>query len=159
LGAALEGVDPAAFKGYATLVQSPGEADVAVIRLQAPSYHDPAKGFLGAMHMGSLDFRDVVLERIAARASATPTVFDVYLERPAVLTRLSGTAALLGSFGTDDTPFVELLFGDAQPEGRLPFDLPRSMETVTASRTDVAFDTESPLFRFGHGLRYAAQSV
>ena len=68
-------------------------------------------------------------------------------------------AALLGSFGTDDAPFVELLFGDAAPQGRLPFDLPRSMEAVVASRTDVAFDTESPLFPFGHGLRYAPRSA
>lgn len=154
-----EGVDPAAFDGYASVVQRPEEADVAVLRLHAPSYHDPAMGFLGSLHKGSLELPTAEIERIVALVTALPTVIDVYLERPAVLTPLRGAAALLGSFGTDDYPFVELLFGDAEPEGRLPFDLARSMDAVIASRTDVAFDTESPLFRFGHGLRYAVNNA
>ena len=29
------------------------------------------------------------------------------------------------------------------------------MDAVIASRSDVAFDTADPTFRFGHGLRYA----
>jgi hypothetical protein len=36
----------------------------------------------------------------------------------------------------------------------LPFDLPRSDEAVEASKEDVPFDTENPVFKFGHGLRY-----
>jgi beta-glucosidase len=28
------------------------------------------------------------------------------------------------------------------------------MAAVEASRSDVPYDTEDPLFRFGHGLRY-----
>jgi beta-glucosidase len=38
---------------------------------------------------------------------------------------------------------------------KLPFDLPSSMAAVEANRPDVPFDTADPLFRFGHGLRYA----
>jgi beta-glucosidase len=45
----------------------------------------------------------------------------------------------------------------AKPMGKLPFDLPRSMEAVAASREDVPFDTENPVFRFGHGLSYAEE--
>ena len=45
-----------------------------------------------------------------------------------------------------------MLFGDARPEGRLPFDLPSSMRAVEDSRSDVPYDTAEPLFRFGHGL-------
>jgi beta-glucosidase len=37
--------------------------------------------------------------------------------------------------------------------GRLPFDLPSSQAHVEASRTDVAFDTESPLFTRGFRAR------
>lgn len=43
----------------------------------------------------------------------------------------------------------------ASPQGSLPFDLPASMAAVEANRPDVPFDTSDPLFRFGHGLRYA----
>jgi beta-glucosidase len=92
---------------------------------------------------------------ISAICSAVPTIVDVYLDRPAVLTDLAGqAAALLGSYGSSDEAFLDGVFGVAQPEGSLPFDLPRSMAAVEASRSDVPFDTADPIFRFGHGLRY-----
>ncbi|WP_260146941.1 glycoside hydrolase family 3 C-terminal domain-containing protein [Streptomyces sp. CEV 2-1] len=45
-----------------------------------------------------------------------------------------------------------MVFGRTRPEGRLPFELPRSMEAVRASRPDVPDDTENPLFPHGAGL-------
>ena len=45
-----------------------------------------------------------------------------------------------------------MLVGDAPAKGKLPFDVPRSMAAVAASRPDVPFDTQDPLFRFGPGL-------
>ncbi|MGX1887721.1 hypothetical protein [Streptomyces sp. NPDC055287] len=42
-------------------------------------------------------------------------------------------------------------FGRATPEGRLPFELPRSMAAVEASRPDVPNDTRDPVFPYGHG--------
>ena len=47
---------------------------------------------------------------------------------------------------------LDVLTGAAPAQGRLPFDIPRSMAAVEAARPDVPFDTENPLFRFGHGL-------
>jgi beta-glucosidase len=59
-------------------------------------------------------------------------------------------------FGADDEAFLDVCFGvgDAMPQGRLPFDLPRSMEAASRAREDVPFDTEDALFKFGFGLRY-----
>ena len=48
--------------------------------------------------------------------------------------------------------FLDLVLGHAVPRGRLPFDLPSFTQAVLDSRSDVAFDTADPLFRFGHGL-------
>jgi beta-glucosidase len=53
-----------------------------------------------------------------------------------------------------EAALLDVLFGAAHPVGSLPFDLPRSDAAVAASRSDVAFDTADPVFRFGHGLRY-----
>jgi beta-glucosidase len=61
-------------------------------------------------------------------------------------------AALLVSFGATDAALVDVLLGDAPARGRLAFDLPRSMQTAAASRSDVSFDTADPVFRFGDGL-------
>ena len=154
-----EGIDPKAFDGWATSVADPAQADVAIVRMASPNYADPRRGWLGSLHQGSLDFTQDQLDHIATLAAILPTVVDVHLSRPAVLTGLSPATALLASFGTCDEAFVEVLFGRAHPEGNLPFDLPSSMEAVENSREDVAFDTADPLFRFGHGLRYRAHEV
>jgi beta-glucosidase len=57
--------------------------------------------------------------------------------------------ALIAAFGASDQAIADGLFGRQPMEGRLPFDLPSSEAHVEASRTDVAFDTESPLFKRG----------
>lgn len=57
------------------------------------------------------------------------------------------------SFGICESALVEVLYGYS-PKGKLPFDLPCSMEAVEKARTDMPFDTENPVYRYGHGLRY-----
>jgi beta-glucosidase len=38
------------------------------------------------------------------------------------------------------------------PQGKLPFELPSSMEAVRAQKEDVPHDSKDPLFPYGHGL-------
>jgi beta-glucosidase len=151
-----EGTTDNVLAGYASLVSDPSEADVAILRLKAPWEPSGHGGFVDLFHGGSLEFSSEELERLLNICRAVPTVIDIYLERPAVLTPLAReAAAIIGNYGIDETALLDVLFGAASPEGNLPFDLPRSMAAVVASRSDVPFDTEDPLFSFGHGLRYA----
>ncbi len=93
------------------------------------------------------------MARLRALAKKVPLVIDVRLDRPAILTPLTGFAsALVGTFGVSDAALLDALFGRIGPEGRLPFEIPRSMDAVRASRPDVPGDTADPLFPFGHGL-------
>jgi beta-glucosidase len=136
------------------VVADPADADVALLRLEAP-YEPRPGGFEAMLNAGSLEFPAAERDHHAAICSAVPTIVDVYLDRPAVLTGLAGQAAALpGSYGSSDEAFLDVVFGAARPEGSLPFDLPRSMAAVEASRSDVPFDTADPVFSFGHGLRY-----
>lgn len=147
-------ISAAALEGHATRVDDPAAADVAVLRIKAP-YEPRTEGMAALFHHGSLEFAAEEVRRILEVCAAVPTVIDVYLDRPAVLTPLAGAAAaLIANFGVSERALLEVLFGAAEPRGTLPFDLPRSDAAVAASRTDVAFDTADPLFRFGHGLRY-----
>lgn len=147
-------ISAAALEGYATRVDDPAAADVAVLRIKAP-YEPRTEGMAALFHHGSLEFAAEEVRRILEVCAAVPTVIDVYLDRPAVLTPLAGAAAaLIANFGVSERALIAVLFGAAEPRGTLPFDLPRSDAAVAASRTDVAFDTADPLFRFGHGLRY-----
>ncbi|KAJ5929060.1 hypothetical protein N7454_006908 [Penicillium verhagenii] len=131
------------------------EAEVAFLRLQCP-YEPRPGGFEAHFHAGSLAFSAEEKARLAKIFSqASVSIVDVYLDRPAVIPEIADQAtALLVSYGSSESAFLDVIFGDAHPEGKLPFDLPSSMEAVEKSKEDLPFDTESPLFRFGHGLRY-----
>ena len=140
--------------GRAEKVDRPADADVAVLRVKAP-FEPRFDGMAALFHHGSLEFTSAELERIIEVCSVVPTVVDVYLDRPAVLTPLVESAgAITANFGLTESALLDVLFGESTPRGRLPFDLPRSDRAVAASRSDVPFDTVNPLFRFGHGLRY-----
>lgn len=151
-----ENVDPAALRGRAQSVGSPEEADVAILRLTAPWEQRGTPGDLESFfRAGSLAWSAEELDRIGRIAAAVPTAAVVHLDRPALLGPLAeAVSALVVEFGACDEAVARVLFGEAEPRGRLPFDIPSSAEAVAASRPDVAFDTAEPAYRFGHGLRY-----
>lgn len=149
-----ESLNHAAVLPFATVVDQPEEADVAVIRLRAP-FEQLGSGLESLFHQGSLAFPTETVEHVRAIAAAVPTIAVVYTDRPPILTEISGAAAaLLLDYGCSDTALAAVLFGESEPLGFLPFDLPRSMAAVESSRSDAPFDTANPLFRFGYGLRY-----
>ncbi|GLY66591.1 glycoside hydrolase family 3 protein [Amycolatopsis taiwanensis] len=152
----LRGIDAALAAEFGTVVATPQEAHVAIVRLQAP-YEQRATMFENFFHAGSLDFPAEQVEELLTLARTVPTVIDVYLDRPAILTPFVDEAmAIVADFGASGRAVLDVLFGDAAPQGSLPIDLPRSMDAVRASRPDVPFDTADPLFGFGHGLGYGS---
>jgi len=145
-----------ALEGYGVVVDGPEDAEVAIIRLKTPWVPRGGGGIADMFHGGSLEFLADEVERLLAICRTVPTVIDIYIERPAVIEPLvKEAAAIVANYGIADRALVEVLFGEVEPEGNLPFDLPRSMDAVVESRSDVPFDTAEPTFGFGHGLRYA----
>ncbi len=151
----IENIDPAVATAYGEVVADPATADVALLRLSAPyepRNSDPIEHFF---HAGDLRFKQPELERILGIMAQTPTIVDIYLDRPAVIPEIAErSAALLANFGASDAAVLDVIFGRFAPEGKLPFELPSSMEAVRRQKPDVPYDSEDPLFRFGHGLRY-----
>ncbi len=147
-----ERVSPEAVVKHGKLVERPEDADVAVVRLTAP--FDPRSDlFLESwFHQGSLDFPPGLIARLERIAAVCPLVVDVVLDRPAVVTPLLRIAsAVVGSYGSCDDALLDAITGTIAPVGRLPFDLPRSMDQVRAHGEDVP-GYDDPLLPFGHGL-------
>jgi len=135
------------------VVDDPAQADVAILRREAP--FDPRDEFFleAAFHAGRLEYTADEVESVARVAAQVPVVLVVTLDRPAVLTPLLPLCTtVLGAFGVSDEALGDVLTGTVQARGRLPFDLPRSQAAVEASRSDVAGDTPDALFRAGDGL-------
>lgn len=157
-GVYIENIDPELLeaRGF-KVVATPEEASVALLRLQTP-YREGVTQFEKLFHAGSLEFSCEEKQRQAKIYDAVPTIVDIKLERPAAIPEIaSKAAALFGSYGSTSEAFLNVVLGSASPEGALPFDLPRSDAAVKASREDTPFDTEDPVFRFGHGLRYGVK--
>jgi len=151
----LENVDPEVASAYGQVVPAVEEADVAILRLRAP--YDPREGsFLERLfHAGDLSFNEEEKARILRILERVPTVVDIYLDRPAVIPEIAAeSAALLANFGAADAAVLDVIFGRFSPSGKLPFELPSSMEAVRRQRSDVPYDSEVPLFPFGYGLSY-----
>ncbi|MFG2643304.1 glycoside hydrolase family 3 protein [Streptomyces sp. NPDC048370] len=148
----VENVDPAVAAVYGDVVATPAEADLAVLRLRTP-YEERPNRFESFFHSGSLAFAEPELTGILALLATVPTVVCVNLERPAVLPEIAErAAALIADYGASDEALLDVAFGRAKAEGRLPFELPRSMAAVEAARPDVPNDTKDPVFPHGHGL-------
>jgi beta-glucosidase len=106
-----------------------------------------------SFHAGSLEFDVETTNRVQQLAAVLPVILVPHLDRPAVLTPLEPyCAAIAAVYGASDTAVLQALTGTVPPEGRLPFQLPRSEAAVVASRPDVPGDTEDPLYECGFGL-------
>jgi beta-glucosidase len=152
----VENVDREIAGRYVDVVETPQEADLAILRLRTP-WRRMGRGFLERIfHQGDLDFEAEEKARILQVLDAVPTVVDIYLERGAVIPEIAERcAALLATFNVADDAVLDVIFGQFNPGGKLPFEMPRSMEAVRAQKEDVPYDSENPLFPFGHGLSYA----
>jgi beta-glucosidase len=106
-------------------------------------------------HTGDLTFTTEALAPILQLCAAVPTIVDIYLDRPAVIPEIrAAAAALLGNFGASDAALCDIVFGTVAPSGRLPFELPSSMEAVRAQKEDVPYDSVDPLFAYGHAIHW-----
>lgn len=142
----VEGMSTEAASRLGTVVNTPEEAGLAVIRLRAP-WEPRDELFLEAwFHQGSLEFQPGLAHRLARIARHCPVLVDVFLDRPAVITPLLDVASVLtANYGTSDDALVDALTGVVPPVGVLPFDLPRSMQDVRDHPEDQV-GLEDPLF-------------
>lgn len=141
---------------YAEVVAAPDDADLAIIRLDTPWYSAETPNPIAAQfHHGDLDFKGEAKAAILQLLGTTPTIVVIGMDRPAVIPEISAAATgLLVEFGASDEAVLNIIFGRARPEGKLPFELPSSMDAVRKQRADVPFDSENPLYPFGFGLSY-----
>jgi beta-glucosidase len=104
---------------------------------------------------GDLDFKEKQKEEILSVLKKAPSIVDIYIDRPAVIPEIAAASkGLLADFGASDDALLDVVFGKFNPQGKLPVELPSSMEAVRNQKEDLPYDSEKPLFQFGFGLHY-----
>lgn len=149
-----EEMDPAAIADAGLEpVETPEDADAVLVRAAAPYDFRDEYMLESSFHAGTLEFDGETVEKVRELSEAAPVVVIPHLDRPAVLTQLEPhCAAIAAVYGASDAAVLDALTGTVPPEGRLPFELPRSEAAVVASRPDVPGDTKDPLYECGSGL-------
>ena len=139
------------------------EADVVVLCLGEGSYTE-TPGNIPDLYLGEPQ------QKLAAAIQATgkPVVLVLVEGRPRIVSRIAdaaGAVLLAYNPGHEGGQAVaDVLFGDVNPSGRLPYTYPRSPNALLMYDRP-AFETESfdsagikPLFEFGSGLSYTSYS-
>ncbi len=158
-----DGFDTSILKNYCEITDNPKESDFILLQLRTvfngnqPSGIDrPIDNFLSKMFPNNdLNYDNEILAKIKKYSSTSKLITVVDLNRPAILSEIEKLShGLIGVFGVFDEVVLEIIFGDFNPMGKLPFDIPSSMKEVNEQLSDVPDDTRNPIFRYGHGLSY-----
>ncbi|MFJ2620976.1 glycoside hydrolase family 3 protein [Glutamicibacter sp. NPDC087344] len=129
------------------------QADLAILRRNAPFEPRDTYFLEQGMQQGSLEFESQDIAHINSIARAVPTVLVVCLARPAILTPVvNEVRSLVAEFGVSDLALIDAITGSIAPEGRLPFEIPRTMKAVEEADEDAGANTQDPLFPLGYGL-------
>ena len=149
-------MDPKVVGKYGIVVNKASEADIAILRLNTPWVPVETPNFMARMfHHGDLDFKQKERDSILQILNTVPSIVDIYLDRPAVFPEINAKAkAVLADFGASDEAVMDVIFGKAKPGGKLPFELPSSMDAVRKQKEDLPYDSKDPLYKFGFGLTY-----
>jgi beta-glucosidase len=145
----------------AAAVRAARDADVVVLCLGEGSYTETPG------NITDLNLSDVQLKLAEAiQATGKPVVLVLVEGRPRIINRIAEKSqAILLALNPGNEGGIavaDVLFGDYNPSGRLPFTYPRTVnglvtydhklfETEATSYGNMAFN---PQFEFGHGLSY-----
>ncbi|WP_425235385.1 glycoside hydrolase family 3 N-terminal domain-containing protein [Ulvibacterium sp.] len=152
-----KGIDSLAFSEYATIVETPEEADVIVLKFGTPytPVEDPKFFLERIFHQGRLDFPEAEKKGLLKLINTKPTISIFTMKRPAVIPDIDkASKALIVDFECQDEILAELVFGKFKPKGKLPIEIPSSVKAVEEQLEDVPHDSENPLYEFGFGLEY-----
>lgn len=151
----VEGLDVKVAEQFASVVTKPDEADYIILKIRTP--FDPRSEYLleRFFHQGRLHYTEEEKRKHLSLIEKKPSITIINLERPAVIPDINAaTKSLIADFDSSDEAIMELIFGAFQPSGKLPFELPSSKEAVVNQKEDVPYDSENPLYPFGHGLSF-----
>ena len=148
---------------FGELVKDPDDADAVIMYIHTVFNGNQESGlnrafdnFLSTLFPnGDLNFNKEINKKIEAYSNEKKLIVVVDLNRPAILKSIKeSSSGLIGTFGVQDRIIFEGLFGEFNPSGKLPFEIPSSMESVLNQKEDLPDDSVNPTYEFGYGISY-----
>lgn len=177
----VEGIDREIASAYGTVVETPEEADVIIMRTgttmprvwgaPAPQPQRPRGGKgqarqpqaapspFGSDRPVDISIPDPIWGRVKElKASGKPVVVAFNPSGSGVVLPQDlseQTDAVLMVFDVLDDVLMDVVCGRFSPVGKLPFEIPATMDDVRGQVEDVPFDAPHKSFEFGYGLTYS----
>ena len=148
---------------FGELLKDPDDADAVIMYIHTVFNGNQESGlnrvfdnFLSKLFPnGDLNFNEEINKKIDAYSNEKKLIVVVDLNRPAILKSIKeSSSGLIGTFGVQDRIIFEGLFGEFNPSGKLPFEIPSSMESVLNQKEDLPDDSANPTYEFGYGISY-----
>ena len=159
----VDGLDNNIAKDFGVLVKDPSDADVIIMYIHTVFNGNQESGlnrvfdnFLSTLFPnGDLNFNSEIHTRVENYSKDKELIVVVDLNRPAILEDIKKlSSSLIGTFGVSDRIMFEGIFGEFSPTGKLPFEIPVSMESVLNQKEDVPDDSLNPTYEMGYGISY-----
>lgn len=98
------------------------------------------------------------IKAVMAEVGADNTVLSINFRQPFVVddeSNMREAGAMLATFGVSDRNLMEVLVGNTNPQGKLPFALANSAQAILDQNSDEpGYPDADTLYPFGHGLSY-----
>jgi beta-glucosidase len=153
----VSGIDSAIAAEYGNVVKDPKKARLVIIK--ASTAHPGVNPFTSnASAEVNIDFPQgkwAEIKKLASTGVPVVAVFNLggaLTVLPKDLKEVCKASLMI--FSVSDKALLDVIFGKFNPVGKLPFELPSSMDAVRKQLEDVPFDSENPMFEFGYGLSY-----
>ena len=153
----VKGLNAKSLKDFAQVVETPEEADIIIHKFGTPytPVENPEFFLQRIFFEGRLDFPQEEKMEMLDLINKKPTVSIFTMRRPAVIPEINeASKALIVDFDCEDEILAELIFGKYKPTGKLPIEIPSSVEAVENQLEDVPHDSKNPLYPFGAGLSF-----
>ena len=159
----VDGLDNNIAKDFGVLVKDPSDADVIIMYIHTVFNGNQESGlnrvfdnFLSTLFPnGDLNFNSEIHTRVENYSKDKELIVVVDLNRPAILEDIKKlSSSLIGTFGVSDQIMFEGIFGEFSPTGKLPFEIPSSMESVLNQKEDVPDDSLNSTYEMGYGISY-----
>ena len=159
----VDGLDKRIASSFGKVVNDPEKADIIIMYIHTVFNGNQESGlnrlfdnFLSILFPnGDLNFDDEITSKIKKYSKNNNLIVVVDLNRPAILQEIKSlTAGLIGTFGVLDEVIFEAIYGNFNPSGKLPFEIPSSMEEVKKQKEDLPDDTDNPSYEYGYGISY-----
>ena len=159
----VDGLDKKIAQKFGNVVKKSSDADVIIMYVHTVFNENQESGlnrifdnFLSKLFPnGDLRFNRNIINKIKEYSKEKELIVIVDLNRPAILDDIKkSTSSLIGTFGVSDQVIFESIYGRFNPSGKLPFEIPSSMEAVLNQKEDLPDDTLNPTYEFGYGISY-----